>query len=306
MFLSEKGRGTWAELKEAWTWLVGDSDDPGDAAWIVARDLASLGHIEVLWGESIEWSAAPPLITMLPRSGGRALITGARTRYLCDLGPDGKPVGGRVLEAAQELDIWIDACPADAGPTSVYAACESHTEAEALAEALDIPYTYAVAEMLSPVLPRLGDLLDLSRVAELPRGFDTERFDPEELTWEAVDDPESYGLFRCRTYSGHVYALRGPTGWRQTVREVGIYEVLRWQDPPRFVLEYDHARHELRVPGIAALPSLHARVATLCSGRLPERRFPKRGAFELRHPNVPLSIAEQVASSLSQELQPAT
>jgi hypothetical protein len=302
MYLSEKGRGTWSQLKESWTWLVGESTDPGDAAWIVVRDLAALGHVEVAWGSEITWAIAPPLITMLPRSGGRALITGARTRYLYQPAPDGSPAGGRLVEEAEKLDVWIDACPAESGPTTLYAACSSHVDAERLAGALDIPYTFAVADQLAGVLPTLADALDLSPAGELPRGFDTELFDPCLVTWRPVDEPEGYGLFRCRTYQGHVHALYGPTGPRRVVRELGIYEVLRWEGTQ--VLAYDHETYELRVPGPAALPALHARAVTLCSGRLPDRRFPHAGEFELRHSNVPPDIAERVAASLAQELQP--
>lgn len=303
MFLSEKGRGTWSELKDAWTWLIGDSNDPGDAAWIAAHDLVALGHIEVSWGPEITWAVAPPLVTMLPRSGGRALITGARTRYLYQPSPDGSPDGGRLLDEAEQLDVWIDACPSDSGPTTLYAACQSHLDAERLASSLGIPYTYAVADALARLLPRLADALGLSPTGELPRGFDTERFDAQMVNWVPVDEVEGFGLFRCRTYKGHVHALYGPTGWRRVVRELGIYEVLRWEEAQ--VLVYDHERYELRVPGPAALPAVHARAVTLCSGRLPERRFPRKGEFELRHPNVPPDIAERVASSLAQELQSA-
>ena len=65
-FLSEKGSGEWKELKEAFDWIWGPTDDPAERAWIAARDLAALGHIEVAWGERIRWCAAPPLLTMLP------------------------------------------------------------------------------------------------------------------------------------------------------------------------------------------------------------------------------------------------
>jgi hypothetical protein len=302
VFLSEKGKGTWAELKEAWTWLTGDSSDPADAAWIVARDLAALGHVEVSWGTEIAWAAAPPLVTMLPRSGGRAFITGARTRHLYWPAPDGSPGGGRLLDLAERLDVWIDACPSASGPSTLYAACRSHVVAERLAESLGIPYTYAAADSLARLLPSLADALGLSPQGELPRGFDTERFDPGIVDWVPSGEPEGFGLYRCRTYSGHVHALYGPAGARRVVRELGIYEVLRWDEAQ--VLAYDHERYELRVPGPAALPAVHARAVTLCSGRLPERRFPSPGEFELRHPNVPPDVAERVASSLGQALQP--
>lgn len=299
-YLSEKGQGSWRELKDAWTWLTGDSQDPGDAAWIAARDLTALGHLEVSWGDEITWAAAPPLLTMLPRSGGRALITGARTRHLYGPGPDAASTGGLLFEVAKELDVWIDECASTVGPTTLYAACESERDAQALADALQIGYTYEVAEVLAGLLPDLHMALALSPAGELPRGFDTERFDPDEVEWVPVEGAEGYGLFRCRTYQGHVHALYGPTGSQRVVREVGVYEVLRWEQ--RSVLAYDPDRYELLVPGVAALPALHARAAVLCSGRLPARRFPRAREVELHHPNVPPDIAEQIASALQQDL----
>lgn len=300
MFLSEKGAGSWAELKEAWTWLTGDSHDPADAAWIVARDLAALGHLEVSWDEETTWAAAPPLISMLPRSGGRALVTGARTRHLY-APTEGATAGeGYLTQAAAELDIWIDPVPNDNGPTALYAACSSHTDAEGLAHALEVPYTYEIAETLAGLLPPLSALDRLWPAGNLPRGFDTERFDPAELAWVPVPEPAGHALYRCRTYQGHVHALNGPAGWRRVVREPAVYEVLRWEE--RRVLLYDYERHELRVPGHAGLPTLHARAAVLCSGRLPARRFPRRGQFELIYANVPPDIADRIASSLCQEL----
>src|SRR4051812_8694875 len=67
-FLSERGSGDWAELRNTYNWLALDErravEDPADKAWIAARDLAALGHIEVEWDEQLSWAAAPPLVTM--------------------------------------------------------------------------------------------------------------------------------------------------------------------------------------------------------------------------------------------------
>ena len=94
-FLSEKGQGRWDELKDAWSWLAGAAGEPDAQAWIAARDLEALGHIEVGWEQGMAWCAAPPLLTMIPRSGGRVFLTGARTRQL----------EMQLEEAASELDL---------------------------------------------------------------------------------------------------------------------------------------------------------------------------------------------------------
>ena len=197
-FLSEKGEGSWSELKEAFDWIWGPTDDPSERAWIAARDLAALGHIEIAWGEEARWCAAPPLLTMLPRSGGRAFITGARTNFLVE----------QLDSAAEERDLWIDRCGYQRGPTTFLAACRRHQDAEGLAADLGIGYTYSVAEQLSALLPGLDHYMAMfPEGSELPAGFEAERFNPADLRWEPADDTGRRGLYRTRTFHGQVFAL---------------------------------------------------------------------------------------------------
>jgi hypothetical protein len=300
-YLSEKGHGGWDTLREAWHWLLGDERDPADKAWIASQELSSLGHIEVAWADEISWCAAPPVLTMIPRSGGRALLTGGRTRTLYEPAlQHGQPGSGRVFESADALGLWIDEWPSRAGPTTVMVACESATDAERLADRLGIAYTYSVADQLSQMLPPLAAYSRLWRAGELPRGFDAERFDTESLRWQAAETTERYGIYRCRTWQSHVHATYSPTGWYRVPREQGIYEVLRWDN--KRVLSYNEAALQLSVPVHARLPILHARAAILCTGRLP--RFSTAGCRPtLRYPNVSPDIAERIASALCQPLE---
>ena len=291
-FLSEKGRGSWQELKEAFDWIWGPSDDPAQKAWIAARDLAALGHIEVAWEAGISWCAAPPLVTMLPRSGGRAFITGARTRLFA----------GRLESAAEEHGLWVDRCGSQPGPTTLLVACRSHYEAEGLAASLGIGYTFSVAEQLSALLPGLDRYMAMFPEGErLPAGFEAERFEPSTLRWEPAGETGQRGLYRTRTFHGHVFALLDATSrWRRVAREIAAYEVLRWE--AESVLSYSASRAQLRVPVGAPLPALHARAASICDGRLP--RFERRhGRDLLAYDNVPRKVAEQVASSLDQAIK---
>lgn len=289
-YLSEKGGGGWRELKGAFDWIWGPADDPAERAWIAARDLAALGHIEVAWDQGASWCAAPPLLTMLPRSGGRAFLTGARTRFL-----------RKAIEAgAERRDLWIDRCGVQRGPTTFLIACTSHQDAEGLASELDIGYTYSVADQLSALLPPLGRYMNTFTPGELPAGFEPERFDPGTLRWEAVTQTEERGLYRTRTFHGQVHALLDPASrWRRVIREFAVYEVLRWE--AHSVLAYDEGRGQLRVPTGAPLPTLHARAASICDGRLP--RFEHLGGRSgLVYDNIPGGVAERIASSLGQEL----
>jgi hypothetical protein len=326
-FLSEKGGGSWQELKEAWQWICAAGDDPSGRAWIVARDLEALGHVEVAWDHRLQWCAAPSLVTMIPRSGGRVFVTGARTRHFM----------ARLREAAEARDIWIDEYGFQRGPTSVHLACSSHLEAEALAADLGVGYTYQVAEQIAGLLPPLDAYSRLRDERELPRGLELERFDTQRLQWIETDQREHPGLYRCRTYEGHLHGLHGPMGrWSRVVKEIGIYEVLRWEE--KQVLTFSEEDETLTMPAEASLPALHARAATLCSGRLPKYgrppstqprmqsagiRFgptrhsrrtldtgrpplvagPGTGRGTLTYCNIPLAIAERIARSLSQALE---
>ena len=314
-FLSEKGRGTWGEFKEAYDWLVGPTDDPSARAWIAARDLAALGHIEVAWGETIHWCAADPILTMLPRSGGRAFLTGARTRHLYRPGRRVRETGqnargverreaatGRLVEECERLGLWPDEIPASSGPVTVLIASAGHDDVERLARELGITCTYSVAEQIAALLPPLEAYMAQFEAGDLPRGFEAERFDAQAIGWLPTSSFDERGLYRCRTYAGHVHALLDATWrWRRVEREFGIYEVLRWEERP--VLSYSEASFELRVPAEAGLPALHARAATLCSGRLPRRaRDSGTGSLSLTFANVPWDLAERIASSLGQRL----
>lgn len=304
-YLSETGRGSWRQFKESFTWLAGATDDPAARAWIAARDLAALGHMEIAWDRELIWCAAAPMVTMLPRSGGRAFVTGARTRFLyLPASRDGEPVrapSGRLVEEADELGLWLDTCDGQSGPRTVLVACASQVEAEQLAARLEVAYTYNVADQIAALLPPLPAYAKHFTAGELPHGFEAEYFNPDVLEWTPTDSTAKRGLYRCRTYEGHVHALHGPTGsWQRVVREIAIYEVLRWQE--HNVIRYSAERNELTVPAETALPVLHGRAATLCSGRLPRRNYSATSGTTLTYVNVTKEIAEQIASALSQRL----
>ena len=139
---------------------------------------------------------------MIPRSGGRALVTGGRTRSLYDgSGQSGDGDAGDLVDAVNELDLWLDPFTHARAPTTLMVAVESHRDADALAERLGVRYTYSVAYQLASVLPPLSEYTKLWSKGELPRGFDAERFDTERLRWVDTDDPTPLGLYRARTFS---------------------------------------------------------------------------------------------------------
>lgn len=289
-WVSERGDGSWSDFKRAFDWLFARRDDPAAHAWRAARDLAALGHLEIAWGREVRWTAAPPVLTLLPRSGGRALLTGARTRELTRAAE----------ETAERLDLYLHRQPQRHGPPTMMVLCSSHEDAEQLALELDIPYTYSVANQLAAMLPPLQSWIELAEPRPLASGLDIERFEPLQLCWRYVAEPEGPGLYRCRTWSGHEYALWNAVGgWHQVVPEVGVYETLRWEGVN--VLHYDQSSGVLTMPAEAALPPLHARAATLASGVLASM-CRRKGLTWTNHWNIPASVAEGIASSLGQAL----
>ena len=291
-FLSEKGSGTWRELKDVFDWIWGPTEDPAEKAWIAARDLAALGHIEIAWDQGGVWCTAPPLLSMLPRSGGRAFITGARTGFLED----------RLEEVAMDRGLWIDHCGTQLGPETLLLACASHLDAAGFAADAGIDYTYSVADQIAALLPELsGYMAGFAPGETLPAGFEAERFDSATQSWNPVTDVNQRGLYLTRTFHGEVFALLDATSqWRRPVKEFGIYEVLRWENLN--VLWYSASRAELCVPSGAPLPMLHARAACLCSGRLPRFQYRRHEPALLVYDNIPATVAARIAESLSQEL----
>lgn len=274
---------------------------------MIARDLSALGHLEITWGDDARWSVAPPVLTLLP-GAGRALLTGARTRFLYDPPAADAPAGdsgqGWLVEAVNDEYLFLDPWWQSAGPTTVTIAIENDADAQQLADHLGIRYTYAVGEQLARLLPPLAAYQRTWAAGELLTGFDAEMFDPASQFWDLTEDTTSPGLYQCRTWSRHMHALLTPTGqWFRVPREPAVYEILRWEGMN--ILRYDQAARELIVPGGAPLPLLPARAATLCSGRLPLRQREPDGSRILRYLNVPPSVAERIAASLGQSLQDA-
>jgi len=308
-WLSEKGEGTWDEFRSTWSWLqsgaqtVRDSD-PARAAGVIAANLSALGYIEMTWQPTPRWTVAPAVITMLPRSGGRALLTGARTRKLCWLPPErpGEP-SGVLLEAANELDLWIDYPQLDGAPTSILIASNRPEDAERLAERCGIGYSYSVSQQLSAMLPELSLYVRLWEQRPIPQGFPVERFDASAYKWAESSEAEASepGLYRSITWESHVHTLVLPTRVAlRATRQHAVYEVLRWEAAP--TLRYRAASRELWAPVGARLPLLQERAAVLCSGLMPVYRK-LDGIDGLTYLNVPPRVAKRIASSLVQRLE---
>ncbi len=291
-WMSEKVHGSWADFRAAHAWVMGGDEITAEPAWIAARELQDLGYVEFAWAEGGSWCVAPPVLTLLPSSGGLGYLTGARTRSLISAIKD------------CELDFFPDAPEQGRhGPHGVFLLLGSPTTAGSVAAELGITYTFAVAETLADTLPSVSSMLADAPAAPFPLGFEREQFSVEEMGWVACPvaaggGEAPAGLYRFRTWGKVEHRLVTPMGGVVACsREAAIYEVLRWSEQQ--VLTYDSMARCLGVPVAARLPVLHARVATLSSGLLP-RLVSREGRYGLRYDNVSDEVAAAIADSLAQ------
>jgi hypothetical protein len=165
---------------------------------------------------------------------------------------------------------------------------------------LDIGYTFSVADQIAGVLPPLSAYMGHFEEGQgLLAGFEAEYFDTASLQWEPTQATDKRGLYRTQTFDGMQFAnCDAAFKWRRPVMEIGMFEVLRWEE--KSVLNYSAESAELRVPPQIPLPALHARAASLCSGRLPRIRGKKGKGHELVYDNISESVANRISRSLHQ------
>jgi hypothetical protein len=290
---SECAAGSWETFKNAHEWLLnsGRSQRRPVRAGRTARSFATLGHLEIDWASG-RWCATRPMLTLLPNTGGHALLLGCRTRQLW-----------LQLEEATSPDatdaLFLDARRQQEGPEAVYLASESEAHIEALAGQLRIGYDHSVSERLSRALPALDSYLDLCPEVPLTTRFEVERLNTRQLGWELAPSWERPGLYRYKLYGRHEFRYQRGDGSTLRIDDaaIGAYAELRRAD--RMVLRYEKEppTGALIVPFNAPLPPLYSRAAALCSGVLPTR---DEGGW--RYENIPAHIAERIASGLAQQL----
>lgn len=291
-WVSERGSGSWLQLREAYAWLEANSDrEPWETASVIVRQMSALGHLEVDWRSS-NWAAAPPVLTLLPSAGAHALLTGGRTRELSD----------RLAAALDERDDAFGLEPVEQAlaPSAILIACEDEGAMRSLAAQLGIASSYSAASQLATVLPPLGDYLELAASTPAPRGYGVQALDLAELTWSDVEEDRQPGLYRYQAPDGRRFRLIDGDGrWFDVDLAIGAYAALVTAgETTRLKWFPDTLNGEFQAPLRAPLPTLHARALALCSGFAPERR-----GRSLVYLNVPEEIARSVAVSLGQELQ---
>jgi len=258
-----------------------------------ARVLSALGHVELDWSDG-RFAAAPTTLTAVPGLPGRMLLTGARPYGLV------AQLQGAVNEADVDADVAREPRHQHGrGPSTMFVDAHPADAAE-LCRLAGIRYTACAAEQISALLPEIT--IESATVAHRPdERFPHAPVDPHSFRthWDrsAQSGP---GLWTYRTWGGR----------RELILDDGEHE-------PRLVLDADAAPylmsrppdsdpiveyrrvHQLLIVNAAApLPALHARCATLCSGRVPIRRDVAPDVAYDHYVNVDAQVAERILWTL--------
>lgn len=291
-WVSEQGSGSLLSFRQAHDWLLTseEGNDHAITANRTAATMAVLAHMEIDWVRS-RWSAAPPVLTILPFAGGRSLLTGARTRALV------YALDEETAETATMSVMWAPYSQRR-GPSAIYLVSESETDIEQLAARLGIRYEFSVADRLSRLLPSLTTNAKTSPGGPLARGFQVDKLQIDTFEWITVESVETPGLYRYNLYGRPDFRYLD-LGGRSIAADLATGTYLELSRTGRKVLAFreDAVNGTLIVPMGAPLPTLHARAAALCSGLAPTFDPDTRS---MQYQNVPPSIAERIASSLNQ------
>ncbi|MEV0089998.1 hypothetical protein [Streptomyces sp. NPDC050738] len=300
-WLSELGEGELAEVKQG-LWWFGSKKRPeiGQGApgrWL--RDAVSLAYLDIDWSER-RWSAAPPVITPLPRAQGLAVLTGSRTaafaRRLDNLVDDDLVTLYRSSAMRPPQDIPL--------PDSLLVRFCETGDLEDLASDLGAILAPCFAYQGAALLP---DNTLTERTSAPEFGEPLEQYFLEHSQYRLVDRPQGDGLYRLkRRDSKRVCQVLLNGAWFETSHEHAVYAVLATQNSDADVLRWkpedDCGRDRtgtLFVDWGYPLPDLHRRVAAMCSGLAPRIND---GAQNLAYDNVPEVVATKIARSLGQNL----
>ncbi|WP_159024457.1 hypothetical protein [Streptomyces scabiei] len=300
-WLSEEGAGSLTEAKQSLWWLgAKESDEIESGApgrWL--RDAVSLAYLDIDWSGR-RWSAAPPVLTPLPKAQGLATITGSRTasfdRRLNELKDEGLVQLYRASSDRPPRDIPL--------PSSYFVRFGDESELRDLAEDLGAVFAPTFAYQGAALLPGL-DLAERTSAPEY--GAPLEHYDLEQRRYMPTVRPHGDGMYRLkRRDSKRVCQVLRDGAWFETTHEYGIYTVLSEQNSAADVLrwrpEADCGRDgigTLFVDWGYPLPDLQRRVAAMCSGLAPRIQ---ESAQNLAYDNVPGDVALKIAASLGQTL----
>ena len=284
---SEKGSGSIDEFRAACRHLA----LPAPTA---ARRLSALAHVEFDW-DAGRFAAAPTTLTAIPGLPGRMLLTGSRPLGLI------AELAALAADSGLDVDVSRDLCHQfGRGPSTAFIDADP-ADAPAFCEAAGIGNAKCASDDLAGHLPAVR--LDTMTVAHRPDGrFPHALVDPHSFQprWDEPADEYEPGLWLYRSWGRRrQMILRGEHAEPRMVLDADAapYLMPRPQDADPIV-EYRRAHHLLVANAAAPLPALHARCATLCSGRVALRRDVAPGVAHDHYVNVDPQVAERILRSL--------
>lgn len=256
-WMTHVGSGPWDAFRQSVDQL---DDGTNEDRRVVYRNLrialSDLGHADFFVGGSRRWRARRPALVGTSRGQRQHVFTGGRTARLAS----------ELARAAQNAEAIVTVKEDHPGLSLVHIEGDP-SELATIAHDLGIDYLRNGASRLAALLPPLRRTLDLSDEAEEPIGWSVRSWSFDEARW--LEGRLSRSL---REYSNRhgVRRYMVATERRQPLREVekraGMY-CAALADKKRLI-DYTEDDQALRVPWWAPLPTEHARVACLASGRL--------------------------------------
>lgn len=175
----------------------------------------------------------------------------------------------------------------------------SASRLEAWADESGVTVVPEAARTMADALPALGEVESALTRLQMPAFQQARRFHAASASWETVQHAASPGAYRLTSgfLTRDVYRSSTDTDAGTAAQsDVHLSKHLAARDEGRVLLAYTRKSQKLVVPLGADLPGLYARVAVLCSGRLPTAYPNKR---YLVYHDVPNDVADAITGLLT-------
>ena len=294
-WMSEVGSGDVRDLRQRVAWAARAADRSPKAyesgRWL--RDVSALGHAEIGW-QSGTWAVAPPVATLIPATGGTAVLAGSRRVGLLERLEDLVAIHVEHPGVSHDGPLPV--------PSTVFVQADSLRELRDSLEDAGVRYVGCAARSIAAGLRQIA----LGSPAAPPA-----RGDAAEHLSASADDirfyagmPTGDGLCRTSVYGRPSYRYRANDTWYHIDHATGILldRAERGINVMRFRPERTADGEEIGTVFIdqgAPLPPLQARALVLSSG-LPTQFGDV--AHTAIYRNVPKDIALLVAKSIRQQV----
>ncbi len=296
---SEMGSGRWGQFRASAEHLArkhGLIKRP----WNLARELSSLGHLDIDW-EARRWSIAKPTLNVVPGLGLCVVLTGSRPYHFLQSFRD-------AVDDPSVFDFQMrQSEPHESAPAAIFAKCANLEVVEKVASRTNARFVVDPSTSLAASMPFLGDQ-QLVLAAPPDLDLDTEWFNPYNVEWEECEDrgDPKEGLYRQALTERRRHLWHEADRWWKTDLAYGQFRAL--QGEGQRVMKWQSATtnggqsSRLEVRRYVRLPDLAERALTICDGRMPSRGHRPDGDGHVyeRYSNVPEGIYHELARKLGQ------